>query len=248
MLQASHTAPAGPALARVPARSRSPFEAEDHMATYKKILSGKVVYPKRLDPQGVRAQPARQSARCEPALRRARRRCRLRTNPPPRAHFARPRHSLILRSIALAPRPHPTARRDASRPLRPAQIALIGCLLQRDITRRFGNLKDGVADIKRHVFFAGFNWEHAIEARGSLKVRRLRARALRGGRAGCRCGALLSGGGTGAAARHQRRRALASLHLPSRPRIGSPSAGSSVCAPPSAVAHLPSRSPARCPR
>lgn len=59
------------------------------------------------------------------------------------------------------------------------QIALIGCLLQRDITRRFGNLKDGVADIKRHAFFSGFNWERAIEARGSLKVtaRALRARA-----------------------------------------------------------------------
>jgi hypothetical protein len=75
-------------------------------------------------------------------------------------------------------------------PVLGAQIALIGCLLQRDITRRFGNLKDGVADIKRHVFFSGFNWERAIEARGSLKVRRARARAARPawrGRAGRCC-------------------------------------------------------------
>ncbi|KAJ1631192.1 hypothetical protein T492DRAFT_613101, partial [Pavlovales sp. CCMP2436] len=60
------------------------------MATYKKILTGKPNYPKRLEPQGVE---------------------------------------------------------------------LITCLLQRDITRRFGNLKDGTADIKKHVFFSGFDWD-----------------------------------------------------------------------------------------
>lgn len=83
------------------APSRSPFEAEDHMATYKKILTGKVVYPKRMDAHG---------------------------------------------------------------------MALVGCLLQRDISRRFGNLKDGAADIKRHAFFKGFNWDKAINIRGSFTV------------------------------------------------------------------------------
>jgi len=80
---------------------RSPFEAEDHMATYKKILTGKPNYPKRLEPQGVE---------------------------------------------------------------------LITCLLQRDITRRFGNLKDGTADIKKHVFFSGFDWDKAKEMRGSFHM------------------------------------------------------------------------------
>lgn len=81
--------------------SRSPFEAEDHMATYKKILTGKVVYPKRMDANG---------------------------------------------------------------------MSLIGSLLQRDITRRFGNLKDGTADIKRHAFFKGFAWDKAIDMRSSFSI------------------------------------------------------------------------------
>jgi len=78
----------------------SPFEAEDHMSTYKKILAGKVHYPKRMDTHAV---------------------------------------------------------------------SLCSNLLQRDISRRYGNLKDGVADIKRHAFFHGFDWDKALDMRGTLK-------------------------------------------------------------------------------
>jgi hypothetical protein len=49
-------------------------------------------------------------------------------------------------------------------------VALIGCLLQRDITRRYGNLKDGTADIKKHAFFHGFDWAKAIDMRGSFSM------------------------------------------------------------------------------
>ena len=63
----------------------SPFEAEDHLATYQKILDGTVNYPAKMD-------------------------------------------------------------HDAS--------DLISKLLQKDITRRYGNLKDGAKDIKDHAFYS----------------------------------------------------------------------------------------------
>ena len=80
----------------------SPFEAEDHLATYQKILDGTVNYP-----QGMNA--------------------------------------------------------DA--------IDLIGKLLQKDISRRFGNLREGAKDIKEHAFFkaASFPWDAPFEQRGSVR-------------------------------------------------------------------------------
>lgn len=35
---------------------------------------------------------------------------------------------------------------------------IIKCLLQVDLSKRFGNLKDGVNDIKNHAFFKQINW------------------------------------------------------------------------------------------
>ena len=69
----------------------SPFEAEDHLATYQKILDGQIVYPDKMD-------------------------------------------------------------RDA--------VELISKLLQKDISRRYGNLRDGCKDIKEHPFYKkhGFDW------------------------------------------------------------------------------------------
>ena len=32
-------------------------------------------------------------------------------------------------------------------------------LLEGDLTKRYGNLKGGVADIKTHRFYKGFDWE-----------------------------------------------------------------------------------------
>jgi len=37
---------------------------------------------------------------------------------------------------------------------------LIRKLLQPDLSKRYGNLKGGVEDIKNHKWFAGVNWEH----------------------------------------------------------------------------------------
>ena len=67
----------------------SPFEAEDHLATYQKILDGAINYPDKMDP-------------------------------------------------------------DAT--------DLISKLLEKDISRRFGNLRDGCEDIKQHAFYRGFDW------------------------------------------------------------------------------------------
>lgn len=52
---------------------------------------------------------------------------------------------------------------------RAAQVSLCSNLLQRDITRRYGNLKDGTKDIKEHVFYAGFDWGSAVNMRGSIR-------------------------------------------------------------------------------
>ena len=80
----------------------SPFEAEDHLATYQKILDGTVNYPSKM-----------------PAL----------------------------------------------------AVDLVGKLLQKDITRRYGNLKDGAGDIKNHAVYkeAGheFSWDQLRPARAS---------------------------------------------------------------------------------
>jgi hypothetical protein len=35
-------------------------------------------------------------------------------------------------------------------------------LLRRDLSKRFGNLKNGVDDIKNHRFFEGFSWQNLL--------------------------------------------------------------------------------------
>ena len=80
----------------------SPFEAEDHLATYQKVLDGTVTYPPAMNPDAV---------------------------------------------------------------------DLISKLLQKDISRRFGNLREGAKDIKEHAFFKGasFPWDAPFAMRGSIK-------------------------------------------------------------------------------
>ncbi|KAJ3260073.1 camp-dependent protein kinase catalytic subunit [Borealophlyctis nickersoniae] len=41
----------------------------------------------------------------------------------------------------------------------PAAKDLVKRLLSSDLTKRYGNLKGGVGDIKRHKWFAGVDWE-----------------------------------------------------------------------------------------
>jgi len=81
----------------------SPFEAEDHLATYSKILDGTVNYPAKMDADAV---------------------------------------------------------------------DLIGKLLQKDISRRYGNLKDGTADIKNHKFYTSrkFDWSNYAQRGGAFKL------------------------------------------------------------------------------
>jgi len=81
----------------------SPFEAEDHLATYQKILDGTVKYPPKMNAQAV---------------------------------------------------------------------DLIGKLLQKDISRRFGNLKDGTGDIKSHPFYTSrkFNWSDFAQRGSAFKL------------------------------------------------------------------------------
>ena len=44
--------------------------------------------------------------------------------------------------------------------MEPQAVELISHLLQKDITRRYGNLRDGANDIKNHAFYSkhGFDW------------------------------------------------------------------------------------------
>jgi serine/threonine protein kinase len=81
----------------------SPFEAEDHLATYSKILDGTVNYPAGMDPDAV---------------------------------------------------------------------DIIGKLLQKDISRRYGNLKDGTADIKNHKYYTSrkFNWMDYAQRGSAFKL------------------------------------------------------------------------------
>lgn len=39
---------------------------------------------------------------------------------------------------------------------------LVKRLLSPDLSKRFGNLKDGVQDIKRHKWFAGVDWDKLV--------------------------------------------------------------------------------------
>uniref|UniRef100_A0A7S4BZW7 cGMP-dependent protein kinase n=2 Tax=Chrysotila carterae TaxID=13221 RepID=A0A7S4BZW7_CHRCT len=78
----------------------SPFEAEETLQTYQKILDGTVNYPPNIDP-------------------------------------------------------------DAK--------DLIGKLLQKDISRRLGNLRDGALDIKNHPFYKEIDWESPYHYRGSIR-------------------------------------------------------------------------------
>jgi len=78
----------------------SPFEAEDHLATYQKILDGTINYPAAMDA-------------------------------------------------------------DAKE--------LISKLLQKDISRRLGNLVGGAKDIKDSRFYTGIDWANPFHYRGSIK-------------------------------------------------------------------------------
>lgn len=40
---------------------------------------------------------------------------------------------------------------------------LVKRLLTPDLTKRYGNLKNGVADIKEHKWFAGFDWNALLK-------------------------------------------------------------------------------------
>jgi len=81
----------------------SPFEAEDHLATYQKVLDGHISFPKKLP------------------------------------------------SVA---------------------VDVITKLLQKDTTRRYGNLRDGAADIKKHAFYAStaFDWSNALTMRSTARA------------------------------------------------------------------------------
>jgi serine/threonine protein kinase len=41
--------------------------------------------------------------------------------------------------------------------------SLIKHLLMADLSKRYGNLKDGVNDIKKHHWFEGFRWDDLLE-------------------------------------------------------------------------------------
>jgi len=40
--------------------------------------------------------------------------------------------------------------------------SLVKHLLDADLTKRYGNLKNGVSDIKNHRFFKTLNWENLL--------------------------------------------------------------------------------------
>ncbi len=40
--------------------------------------------------------------------------------------------------------------------------SLVKHLLRRDLSKRYGNLKNGVDDIKTHRFFEGFTWDKLL--------------------------------------------------------------------------------------
>lgn len=78
----------------------SPFEAEDHLATYQKILDGTVAYPADMDANAA---------------------------------------------------------------------DLVSKLLQKDISRRYGNMVAGAKDIKEHKLYAHIDWKAPYEYRGSIR-------------------------------------------------------------------------------
>ena len=58
--------------------------------------------------------------------------------------------------------------------MKPSAKDLISNLLQTDLTKRFGNLKNGSEDIKNHKWFAGIDWEAlAGSAKGTIEEDRL---------------------------------------------------------------------------
>jgi len=40
---------------------------------------------------------------------------------------------------------------------------LVKHLLVADLTKRFGNMKNGIADIKNHRFFSGYDWVRLLQ-------------------------------------------------------------------------------------
>ena len=53
----------------------------------------------------------------------------------------------------------------------PEAVDLISKLLQKDISRRFGNLREGCKDIKEHPFYKNhnFNWSNFAQRAGAFK-------------------------------------------------------------------------------
>eukprot|EP00361_Fabrea_salina_P007587 CAMPEP_0202435178 /NCGR_PEP_ID=MMETSP1345-20130828/18205_1 /ASSEMBLY_ACC=CAM_ASM_000843 /TAXON_ID=342563 /ORGANISM="Fabrea Fabrea salina" /LENGTH=209 /DNA_ID=CAMNT_0049048111 /DNA_START=285 /DNA_END=914 /DNA_ORIENTATION=+ len=49
--------------------------------------------------------------------------------------------------------------------------SLVKHLLEADLTKRYGNLKRGVEDIKRHRWFAGLDWERIIRKEVQMSYR-----------------------------------------------------------------------------
>jgi serine/threonine protein kinase len=107
----------------------SPFEAEDHLATYRKVLEGTVTYP-----QGMDTDAADLIGR-------------------------------LLQKHVSTPNPNPNPTPNPNPHPKP------GKLLQKDISRRYGNLREGARDVKDHAFFRGaqFPWEDAFGLRGSIR-------------------------------------------------------------------------------
>ena len=55
----------------------------------------------------------------------------------------------------------------------PDAIDLVSKLLQKDISRRYGNMVAGAKDIKDNQFYAHINWDSPYGYRGSIRPVRI---------------------------------------------------------------------------
>lgn len=69
--------------------------------------------------------------------------------------------------------PHPLSLPRYSMPtfFSPVLKDIISCLLQTDVTKRFGNLRRGADDIKSHEWFRSVNWLDVFNRRGTAPFR-----------------------------------------------------------------------------
>lgn len=74
-------------------------------------------------------------------------------------------------SITLLPHPLSLPRYTAPNFFTPVLKDLISCLLQTDVTKRFGNLRRGADDIKSHEWFRSINWLDVFNRRGTAPFR-----------------------------------------------------------------------------